>query len=117
MSNKLEQSPSDLSRNCARSCSAPPIRISAPSPAGSGFDLKGGKYGVTVQGTFGGGSVKLQIRSPDGQTFLSVSSATDFTAAGFAALDLPPGHYALTIVTATAVSAAIVGIPATDPVR
>ena len=48
--------------------------ISATTAA---FPLKGGTYGVAVQATFGGGSVKLQIQAADGSTYLSVSSASE----------------------------------------
>ncbi len=74
------------------------------------FALKGGRYGVAVVATFTAGSVKLQTLGPDGATWLSVASATDFTVAGYGTVDLPPGQYRFTIATATAVYASIVGI-------
>lgn len=67
------------------------------------FKLKGGKYAVAAIATWSAGSAKLQKLGPDGSTFLSVSSATDFTANGYATVDLPPGTYQVTIATATAV--------------
>lgn len=75
------------------------------------FTLMGGKYGVDATATFGGGSVKLQKLLGDGSTFVSVSSATDFTAAGYASVDLPQGQYRFTIATATAVACAVTRIP------
>jgi hypothetical protein len=75
------------------------------------FLLKGGKYAIAVLATFGGGSVKFQTLGPDGATFVSVSSATDFTAAGNATVDIPPGQYRFTIATATAVFASAASIP------
>ena len=75
------------------------------------FRLNGGKYGVDATATFGGGSVKFQKLLGDGATFQSVSSATDFTAAGYAVSDLPPGQYRFTIATATAVFAAVTRVP------
>ena len=66
------------------------------------FTLKGGKYAVAAIATFGGGSVKFQALMPDQSTYLSTSTATDFTAAGYATVDLPPGQYRFTIATATA---------------
>jgi hypothetical protein len=75
------------------------------------FLLKGGKYAIAALATFGGGSVKFQTLGPDGATFLSVSSATDFTAAGDATVDIPPGQYRFTIATATAVFASASSIP------
>ena len=55
--------------------------------------------------------MKLQILLPDNSTFRSVSTATDFTAAGYATVDLPPGQYRFTIATATAVFAAVTSVP------
>jgi hypothetical protein len=75
------------------------------------FQLQGGLYAIDTVATFGGGSVKLQKLAGDGSTYLSVSSATDFTAAGFASVNLPPGQYRLTIATATAVYAELSRIP------
>ena len=75
------------------------------------FALKGGKYAVNVVATFGGGSVKLQALAADGSTFLSVSAATDFAAAGYANVDLPPGQYRFTVATATAVFANACSVP------
>lgn len=75
------------------------------------FTLQGGEYAVASTATFGGGSVKLQRLGPDGSTYQSVASASDFTAAGYTALDLPPGQYRFTIATATAVYAEVTAIP------
>jgi hypothetical protein len=94
-------------RNRAGRC--PFSNISATTAA---FPLKGGAYGVAVQATFGGGSVKLQIQAADGSTYLSVSSASDFSAAGYTSLSLPPGQYRFTIATASAVYAEVARIPA-----
>lgn len=77
----------------------------------SGFVLRGGTYGVFVTATFGGGSVKLQRLSLDGTTYVSVASATDFTAAGGTLVNLPPGTYRFTIATASAVYAEVSGVP------
>lgn len=82
--------------------------ISASTAA---FQLKGGKYAVLAKATWGGGSAKLQILLPDGSTYVSVASATDFTADGYGTVDLPPGQYRLTIATATAVYVSVVRIP------
>ena len=79
----------------------------------AGFVLRGGAYGVTVVATFGGGSVKLQKLAADGSTYVSVSSGTDFTAAGFATVNLPQGTYKITIATASAVYVEIAAICST----
>ncbi len=75
----------------------------------SPFVLKGGKYGVAVVATFGGGSVILQGLSFDGTTYVTV--ATSFTVAGYVTCDIPPGTYRFTITTATAVYATVTSVP------
>lgn len=75
------------------------------------FALRGGKYAVMALATFGGGSVKLQALGPDGSSYLSLATISDFTAAGGATFDLPPGQYRFTIATATAVYASVCRIP------
>lgn len=81
----------------------------APGPV----PIQGGRYSVMAQATFGGGSVKLQATLPDGTTYISVGSSTDFTAANTAlvVVELPPGSYKATITTATAVTMTLVRIP------
>jgi hypothetical protein len=68
----------------------------------------GGKYCVTVNGTFNGGSVTLEKLSRDGVTGVAVLPA--FTANGYAVIGLPSGTYQLAISEATAVYAAIEGV-------
>lgn len=75
------------------------------------FPLFGGRYQVNVIATFGGGSVKLQRLAADNTTWQSVATATDFTAAGLAVVELPAGSYRFTIATATAVYAGLDRIP------
>ena len=75
------------------------------------FTLRGGQYGVTVNATFGGGSVTLQRLSLDGASLVTVLTA--FAAAGYATVNLPSGTYSLTIATATAVYCEIVSIVTT----
>jgi len=84
---------------------------SSISASTAAFQLRGGKYAVAAVATFGGGSVKLQALGPDGSTYLSVASATDFSAAGYGTVDLPAGQYRFTIATATAVYASVYRIP------
>jgi hypothetical protein len=86
--------------------------ISATTAA---FLLKGGRYGVDVIATFGGGSVILNRVAGDNSTVLPCPNiagvATGFTAAGYQAFDLPPGSYKLVITTATAVYASVSRVP------
>lgn len=80
------------------------FKVSGASATQGPFELLGGKYGVSAVATFGGGTVKLQILGPDGSTYISIGSTTDFSAAGYAAVDLPPCQVQVTIATATAVA-------------
>ena len=73
------------------------------------FTLLGGKYGVLVSATFGGGSVTLKGLAADNTTYVTVLTA--FTAAGYASVDLPPGSYQIDITTATAVYVTVSPIP------
>jgi hypothetical protein len=79
------------------------------APASS-FTLRGGKYGVAIQGTMGGAgaSPTVQILGPDGSNYITV---TTFTQAAFTTFDLFAGTYRLVIGTATAVYFEIVRIP------
>jgi hypothetical protein len=83
--------------------------ISATPPS---FTLHGGSYGMTVNATFGGGSVTLQRQVPDGTTFVTVITA--FTASGYASANLPSGLYRILITTATGVSVDVVSIVTTQ---
>lgn len=87
------------------------VKFSNISATTAAFTLTGGKYGAAVVATFGGGSVKLQALGPDASTWLSVASVTDFTAAGYGTVDLPPGQYRFTIATASAIYASVTSIP------
>jgi hypothetical protein len=71
------------------------------------FTLRGGQYGVTVNATFGGGSVTLQRKALD-DTYVTCLAA--FSAAGYASVNLPSGTYKLAVATATDVYADIVSV-------
>lgn len=93
----------------------------AQNPASFPLTL-GGKYAVTVEATFGGGSIELQVQGPGG-TFMSLyapfnNAGTEadlvigkFTVAGQKVFTLAPGTYKFVITTATAVSASIARCP------
>lgn len=70
---------------------------------------KGGKTAFIAEGTFGGGSVKLQIKLPQGNYF-DVPSAS-LTAAGYFVADLPPGTYRAVTATGSAFYARLARIP------
>jgi hypothetical protein len=87
------------------------VAFSNISATTAAFPLNGGRYACVVTATFGGGSVKLQTLAGDGSTWISLSSATDFTVAGVGAADLPPGQFRFTIATATAVYCSVTRVP------
>lgn len=70
------------------------------SATAAAFVVRGGNYGMTVNATFGGGTVKLQKLSIDASTYVDVLS---FTAAGHQNANLPSGSYRFAVTTATAV--------------
>jgi hypothetical protein len=79
--------------------------ISATTAA---FALLGGKYGLDISATFGGGNLQLQTLSVDGSTWINVGSS--ITANGVSTYDLVPGQYRIAVTTATAVYAALARI-------
>lgn len=82
--------------------------ISATTAA---FQLKGGLYGIAATATWGGGTAKLQIQAGDGSTYVSMASATDFSADAYVTANLPPGQYRITVATASAIYMTITRIP------
>jgi hypothetical protein len=78
--------------------------------AGNGADKiwSGGKTAFMAEATFGGGSVKLQIKLPQG-TYFDVASGS-LSAAGYLVFDLPPGTYRAVAATATANYARLVHV-------
>lgn len=85
------------------------IKASNIAATTAAFGLNGGRYGLGVVATFGGGNVTIQILGPDGTTWLT--AATAVSAAGFSTMDLPPGQYRFAITTATAVYISLTRIP------
>ena len=86
------------------------------APAGAGTAAAqwlGGRGVFYVKATFGGGSVKLQQKTPDG-TFVDVPATVNatvpsLTANGMCAFELPPGELRVAVATATGVYAYAVG--------
>lgn len=75
----------------------------------SSFTLRGGLYGVAVQGTMGvGGQPVIQVLGPDGSNYITVAT---FTQAAYQTIDLINGTFRLVIGTATAIYCEIVRIP------
>lgn len=79
--------------------------ISATTAA---FSLKGGVYGLTATGAWGGGSLTLQRLAFNGSTYVTAAAA--ITADGYTTITLPPGTYKLAVATATAVYVDITAI-------
>src|SRR5262245_8605420 len=67
----------------------------------SSFTLRGGNYGLTCKGTWGGGNAALQRLAADNTTYVTVITA--LTADGYANANLPNGTYRIAITTATGV--------------
>ncbi len=82
---------------------------SVAATAGSG-DTKwmGGRGTFMAEATFGGGSVKLQYKTPNG-TFVDIGTGGSLTANGLIGFELPPGELKVVVVTATAVYAYVIG--------
>lgn len=71
----------------------------------------GGMGMFNAEGTFGGGTVTLQVRSPSG-TWMAVGADTTLTAAGAAGFVAPTGAMLrAAIATATAVYAYVSALP------
>lgn len=81
-----------------------PQLLTNASADGAPAQWGGGRGLFSVVATFGGGSVQLQYRGPDGATWLNVGAA--LTAAGIQNFELPPGQIRAAVTTATAAYAA-----------
>lgn len=88
------------------------VNASADSPA---VALRGGRYVFSVHATFGGGNVQVQQLALDGATWVApmniAGSTNNLTADGSQTMDLSGGQYRIHVVTATAVYAALAGVP------
>lgn len=64
--------------------------LSNESATGDYIKWPGGRGEVRVDGTFGGATLTLQIKSPDGSSVMTVGTNTTFTAEGIGGFDLGP---------------------------
>lgn len=71
--------------------------------------MAGGPCIFMAEATWGGGTVKLQVCSPNG-TYVDVSGASLTANGTSASLNLPPGSYKAHITTATAVYAYLIKV-------
>jgi hypothetical protein len=78
--------------------------VTLASNAGAGnqpaVKWNGGKMALVAEGTFGGGSIKLQLQSPQG-TWIDVPSST-LSANGILIIDVPAGQVRAVTATGTA---------------
>lgn len=79
-------------------------KLAENATVGTVVNWPGGPGMFTAEATFGGGSVKLQVRTQKG-TFVDVGADTSLLAAGAAGFLLPPCQIQVLITTATAVFA------------
>lgn len=84
--------------------------LSNASATGDWFPWPGGKGDFRVEATFGGGSVTLQCKGPNG-TAIAVSSVTTLSANGRAVFELAAGEIRAAVTTATAAYASVHRIP------
>ena len=91
------------------------ITLAANASATGGWvQWPGGRGEFRVQGTFGGGTVKLQCQGPNG-TAQDVGPDVTLTADGGGIFELGAGPIRANIATATAVYAMALRIPSNQP--
>lgn len=93
------------------SIQAEQIILGANVGAGNGESkpVKGGKYAFMAEATWGGGSAKVQVQTPNG-TWMDVPNTT-LSANGFVSVELPPGQARVVVATSTAAYCYLVGMP------
>lgn len=74
--------------------------LSNASATGAALPVEGGTYVVTADGTFGGATLQLQLRSPDGSSWIDITDAS-LTAEGAFTVDLPRGEVRMTVTGGT----------------
>ncbi len=86
------------------------VLASNASATGAWFMWPGGRGEFRVEGTFGGGTVKLQCKGPNG-TAQDVGTDTTLTASGGGIFELGAGEIRCNIATATGVYAMALRVP------
>jgi hypothetical protein len=84
--------------------------LSNASATGNWVAWPGGRGEFRVEATFGGGTVKLQCKGPNG-TAQDVGTDTELSAAGGGIFELGAGEIRANVATATAVYAVALRIP------
>lgn len=85
------------------------VRFTALTATTALFELKGGRYMMDAEGTFGGHAVTLQMVGADGTTLLSTTGT--LSAAGLVVPDLPPGQYQFTLGSGMTLAVQITRVP------
>lgn len=90
--------------------------VDQAASAGAGLDWPGGDGVFCGEGTFGGGSIAMQMQTRNG-TWIAVNTAgtvtpISLTANGGQVFRAPAGKVRALVTTATAVFASVVGLPA-----
>jgi hypothetical protein len=70
------------------------------SATGDAMQVAGGTYVVSADGTFGGATLQLQLRSPDGTSWLTIADAV-LTAEGSYVIDLGDGEIRMAVTGGT----------------
>jgi hypothetical protein len=65
------------------------VLLSNASANGSAAGVQPGRYAFAVDGTFNSGTVKLQIQSPDGSSWIDIGNDATLSAEGACLVDLP----------------------------
>lgn len=86
------------------------VLASNASATGAWFQWPGGRGEFRVEATFGGGTVKLECKGPNG-TAMDVGTAVTLTANGGGIFELGAGEIRANIATATGVYAMALRIP------
>ena len=63
--------------------------LSNASATGGATAVPQGRYAFAADGTFNGGTVKLQILSPDGSSYIDIGGDATLSAEGVCLVDLP----------------------------
>ena len=84
--------------------------LSNASATGNWVSWPGGKGEFRAEATFGGGSVSLECKAPNG-TAIAVSSVTTLSANGRGVFELAAGEIRAAVATATGAYAAVYRIP------
>ena len=65
--------------------------LSDASATGAAVVVRAGRWAFAADGTFNSGTVKLQILSPDGTSYLDIGGDAILSAEGVVQVDLPDG--------------------------